>query len=90
MLGPAWRVECPLDVSLKEEISDFSLVPFLIEPLSSRSPDTKLLPLSDLISSGDPLLATNRLKLFKNESVSRLWATSMWTARTTRQVYSMP
>jgi len=55
----------------------FSWFHSLIERLSSRSPDTKLLPLSDLISSGDPLLATNHLKLFRNESVSRLWATSM-------------
>ena len=27
-MGPAWRVEYPLDVSLKKEISDFFLVPF--------------------------------------------------------------
>lgn len=29
MVGPAWRVEYPLDVSLKKEIGDFFLVPFL-------------------------------------------------------------
>ena len=43
----------------------FSWFHSLIERLSSRSPDTKLPPLSDLTNSGDPLLATNRLKLFK-------------------------
>ena len=28
MMGPAWRVEYPLDVSLKKEITDVFLVPF--------------------------------------------------------------
>ena len=50
----------------------FSWFHSLIERLSSRSPDTKSLPLSDLISSGDPLLATTHLKL----SVSSLAATT--------------
>ena len=76
MMGPAWRVEYPLDISLKKEISDFFLVPFFDRAVKFTFSDTKLPLLSDLISSGDPLLATNRLKLFKNESVSSLAATT--------------
>ena len=57
---------------------------------NSFSPLTKFPPLSDLISSGLPLLATNRLKAFKKESVTRLGATSIWIARTVRHVNITP
>ena len=56
----------------------------------SFSPPTNLVPLSLVIRTGLPLLATKRRNASMNESVSREWATSMCTARTVRQVNKQP
>ena len=63
----------------------------LIDSLSFLSPLVKLVPLSDLISLTWPLLAINRLNAIKKkESVSKMYATSMRTARTAKQVKMTP
>ena len=58
----------------------------LMDSLSSRSPPVKLVPLSDLISLTWPLLPTNRLKAIKRESVSKLCAIFMCSARIAKHV----
>ena len=50
---------------------------FAIACLSSLSALVKLIPLSDLISWGTPLLAINLRRAFIKELVSRLWATAL-------------
>lgn len=61
-----------------------------MQPRNSFSLLTKFLPLSDLISSGFPLLAMKRLMAFRNEWLSRLDATSIWMARIVRHVSITP
>ena len=60
--------------SIKTPFADIICLTFSLKSSVDYSIARRFGPLSDLISSGDPLLATNRLKLFKNESVSKLWA----------------
>ena len=57
---------------------------------SSRSAPTKLVPLSDLMSFGSSLRATKRWRQLMNESLPIVSATSMCTARVTRQVNRHP
>ena len=68
----------------------FSLFQASIDSRSSRSPLVMFVPLSDLISWTWPLLAMNLLSSRRNESISRLCATSMWTARIFRHVKITP
>jgi hypothetical protein len=68
----------------------FSWFQFSIALRISFSPLTKLLPLSDLITSGFPLLVMNLRRAWRNELVSRLCITSIWTARTAKHVNNTP
>ena len=57
---------------------------------SSLTPLTKLPPLSERISSGRPLLATNLRNALINDSVSSELTTSMWTVRRAKHVKMIP
>ena len=58
----------------------------LMDSLSSRSPPVNLVPSSDLISLTWPLLPINRLNAIKRESVSKLRAIFMCSARIAKHV----
>lgn len=78
-------VKTPLDILLQH----FSATLLFLAWIDSRSSRSPLVPLSDFISRIWPLFAIN-LSTRRNESVSRLWATSVCTARTVRQVNRTP
>ena len=92
--APIWLAAGGLNFQSMFCWRSFSVISFwsisLIASRSSRLAPTKLVPLSLLISRTWPRRVMRRRSAWRKESVSREWATSIWTALLTRHVNSAP